>query len=114
MYRLSVLSFTFFGRDFQREKYFKKIDKKQRQYILDQWKNLNDSIQQNMLDIENEIGDLSQVYQFLNKTRISPPSFYNETKLLINGEEKFPIFIEAIREAKDHIHLEYYILKKTT
>ena len=65
-------------------------------------------------DIENEIGDLSQVYQFLNKTRISPPSFYNETELLINGEEKFPKFIEAIRSAKDHIHLEYYILKKTT
>ena len=61
LYRLSALSFTFFGRDFQREKYFKKIDKKQRQYILDQWKNLSDSIQQNMLDIENEIGDLSGI-----------------------------------------------------
>ncbi|HFK5506473.1 cardiolipin synthase [Elizabethkingia anophelis] len=109
---IGIILYFFFGRDFQREKYFKKIDKKQRQYILDQWKNLNDSIQQNMLDIESEIGHLSQVYQFLNKTRISPPSFYNETKLLINGEEKFPKFIEAIREAKDHIHLEYYIFEE--
>lgn len=109
---IGIILYFFFGRDFQREKYFKKIDKKQRQYILDQWKNLNDSIQQSMRDIENEIGDLSQVYQFLNKTRISPPSFYNETELLINGEEKFPKFIEAIRSAKDHIHLEYYIFEE--
>lgn len=109
---VGIIIYFFFGRDFQREKYFKKIDKKQRQYILNQWKNLNDSIQQNMQAIEHEIGDLAQIYQFLNKTRVSPPSLYNETELLINGEEKFPKFIEAIKNAKDHIHLEYYIFEE--
>jgi cardiolipin synthase len=28
---------------------------------------------------------------------------------LINGEEKFPEVIKALEEAKDHIHIEYYI-----
>lgn len=34
----------------------------------------------------------------------------NQVKLLLNGEEKFPAIFEAIKEARHHIHLEYYIL----
>ena len=34
-----------------------------------------------------------------------------EVKLLQNGEEKFPEFIHAIRNAKHNIHLEYYIFE---
>ncbi len=33
----------------------------------------------------------------------------NQVKLLLNGEEKFPELIECIRNAKHHIHIEYYI-----
>ncbi len=33
----------------------------------------------------------------------------NAVKLLINGERKFPEVLEAIRQAQDHIHIEYYI-----
>jgi cardiolipin synthase len=33
----------------------------------------------------------------------------NNLKLLINGEEKFPELIKCIKDAKHHIHLEYYI-----
>ncbi|MFV0470415.1 MAG: cardiolipin synthase [Paludibacteraceae bacterium] len=34
----------------------------------------------------------------------------NSVELLINGENKFPKLIEALKSAKHHIHLEYYIL----
>ncbi len=39
----------------------------------------------------------------------SPLTDDNEVELLINGEEKFPAVMEAIEQAKHHIHLEYYI-----
>lgn len=39
----------------------------------------------------------------------SPLTIGNEVKILVNGEEKFPELIEAIKLAKHHIHLEYYI-----
>lgn len=39
----------------------------------------------------------------------SPLSGHNEVKLLINGEEKFPLVLEALQAAKHHIHIEYYI-----
>lgn len=39
----------------------------------------------------------------------SPLSGNNEVKLLFNGENKFPEVLEALRGAKHHIHMEYYI-----
>src|ERR1700754_3534718 len=40
---------------------------------------------------------------------MSPLTADHEVKLLINGEEKFPAVLQALEEAKDHIHIEYYI-----
>ena len=40
---------------------------------------------------------------------MSPLTSGNIARLLINGEEKFPAVIQALEEAKDHIHIEYYI-----
>src|SRR5215204_1355901 len=40
---------------------------------------------------------------------MSPLTPGNKARLLINGEEKFPAVIQALEEAKDHIHIEYYI-----
>ena len=36
---------------------------------------------------------------------------HNQVRIFIDGNEKFSALLEAIRSAKDHIHLEYYILK---
>lgn len=33
----------------------------------------------------------------------------NKIDILLNGEEKFPAVLEALRAAKNHIHIEYYI-----
>jgi cardiolipin synthase len=47
-------------------------------------------------------------YMLFNDSR-SPLTSNNQVKLLVNGESKFPEVINALREAKDHIHVEYYI-----
>ncbi len=44
----------------------------------------------------------------LNQT-FSPITSGNNVKLLLNGENKFPLVLEALKNAKDHIHMEYYI-----
>jgi len=36
----------------------------------------------------------------------------NAIKLLLNGEEKFPEVLKALEEARDHIHIEYYIFEE--
>lgn len=45
----------------------------------------------------------------LLKDSMSPLTANNEVKLLINGENKFPEVLRAIKAAKHHIHIEYYI-----
>jgi cardiolipin synthase len=46
----------------------------------------------------------------LNDTE-SPLTSDNSVKLIVNGENKFPDVIEAIKNAKKHIHIQYYIFE---
>jgi len=48
----------------------------------------------------------------LAKELRSPLTRKNKVKLFINGEEKFPEVLEALRNAKHHIHIEYYIYEQ--
>jgi len=41
----------------------------------------------------------------------SPLTGNNEVKLLLNGENKFPEVLKALKAAKHHIHMEYYIFE---
>ncbi len=40
---------------------------------------------------------------------LSPLTGNNRVKLLLNGENKFPDLLDALRQARHHIHIEYYI-----
>lgn len=51
----------------------------------------------------------SELASMLLKDLGSPLTGNNQVTLLINGEKKFPELLKAIRLAKHHIHLEYYI-----
>lgn len=50
------------------------------------------------------------IHLILNNAEI-PLTLYNDVNVLTNGQEIFPAFIAAISEAREHIHLETYILK---
>ncbi len=59
-----------------------------------------------------EVGDGHSLVNLLMNESRSPLTSGNAVKLLINGEEKFPEVIEALKNAKHHIHLEYYIYEE--
>lgn len=40
---------------------------------------------------------------------LSPITRDNKVSVLLNGEKKFPVVFEALENATDHIHIEYYI-----
>jgi len=61
-------------------------------------------------ELANE--DNSELAAMLKKELKSPLTRKNSIKLLINGEEKFPEVLEALRSAKNHIHIEYYIYEQ--
>lgn len=55
-------------------------------------------------------GQFEKLIRFL-KNDLSPLTLNNKVTILRNGEEKFPVVMEAISKAKDHIHMEYYIFE---
>lgn len=106
---IGFIIYFFFGQKFKKDLYFKRIDKSHQKIIGEKWQEMDKIIQEDLIRVKDKIGSLSQVYRYLNNARVAPPSTKNKVKLLINGEEKFPLFIEALKSAKHHIHLEYYI-----
>lgn len=71
-----------------------------------------ESIKQNKLLSEEEDGSaIKRVISLLLKTGMFPFTKNNKVDVFIDGNEKFPHLIEDIRNAKDHIHLEYFIIK---
>lgn len=58
-----------------------------------------------------EIKSNKELAYFLLNDGMSPLTSGNTVKLLINGENKFPEVLNALQEAKSHIHIEYYIFE---
>ncbi|MDM1041031.1 MULTISPECIES: cardiolipin synthase [Empedobacter] len=106
---IGIILYFFFGQKFKKDEFFKRIDKNHQKIINEKWAEMDQSVQDDLDKVNARIGSLSQVYRYLNNARVAYPATNNKVKLLTNGEDKFPLFLEALREAKDHIHLEYYI-----
>ncbi len=56
------------------------------------------------------ISNKELAFMVLNDS-MSPLTSKNAVKLLVNGENKFPEVLEAIKNAKHHVHIEYYIFE---
>jgi len=111
---LPVIGFVIyylFGQQYKKVKVLRLQDREKHVRLLRVWDRLSPIMDDNLALLRQSIGPLSRVFTFLKSQRIAPPSLHNEVKLLINGEAKFPELIQAIRMAKHHIHLEYYIFE---
>ena len=106
---IGIILYFFFGQKFKKDQFFSRIDKNHQKIINEKWTEMDQFVQDDLDKVNTRIGSLSQVYRYLNNARVAYPATNNKVKLLTNGEEKFPLFLEALREAKNHIHLEYYI-----
>jgi cardiolipin synthase A/B len=57
----------------------------------------------------DEVSGAISLVSLLMNDSLSPLTTGNAVKLLINGEHKFPEVMEALLQARHHIHMEYYI-----
>ena len=56
-------------------------------------------------------GHYTKVVKLIDSISRLPISYNSHTKVLTNGQEKFPLLLAEIRQAEHHIHLEYYIVR---
>ena len=61
---------------------------------------------------KTKIGNFYQLASFSKHKSFT--SNNNNTSILVNGETKFPEVFESLRNAKHHIHIEYYIYENDT
>src|SRR5690554_1692346 len=55
--------------------------------------------------------DYKKLINMITNDTLSSISGNNQIKLLYNGEKKFPEVIKSLKNAKHHIHIEYYIFE---
>ena len=61
------------------------------------------------VSVDDSVLQNNELASMVVKDLGSPLTRNNKIKVLVNGEKKFPELLKAIREAKHHIHMEYYI-----
>lgn len=106
---IGVLLYYFFGQKFKKEKYFKVLDKKYHIKIEETWEEQKQFIEHQIDMTEKYDSHLNDAFEYLVHTRSSIPTSNNKIDLLFNGEQKFLPLLEDLKNAKHHIHIEYYI-----
>jgi cardiolipin synthase len=61
--------------------------------------------------VKPELKKYRKIFTLLLNSNWSSLSANNKVEILINGEEKFQSVLTALRAAKNHIHMEYYIFE---
>jgi len=69
---------------------------------------------QDLSTIDKKLDDKIKLVKLLQASENSPLSLRNEVDILFNGEVKFERLLADLKNAKNHIHIEYYIIKDDT
>ena len=92
----------------KKKQYNKKINRDEE--ILRQLKKDNTQYDKVSISTSDEsVKQHTELASMLIRDLGSPLTHHNKIKLLVNGEEKFSELLQALREARYHIHIEYYI-----
>ncbi|MDQ2862644.1 MAG: cardiolipin synthase [Bacteroidota bacterium] len=106
-----ILFYLVFGINYWKlKKYNKKCieDEKMFEELKKEWGIRNNK---NVQTANCDLGVHKEIAAMLEKELRTPVTKGNKVKLLINGEEKFPEVLKVLREARHHIHIEYYIFE---
>lgn len=118
---VGIVLYVFSGRNIRKHKLFKaktKSSKLSHRQLLNSMEILKNIVknQQKMLEEDSLMGDdaspiKERVVRLLFNIGQFPYTTNNELEIYKDGHEKFANLIEDMKAAKDHIHLEYFIVK---
>ncbi|MGB3073951.1 MAG: cardiolipin synthase [Chitinophagales bacterium] len=106
---IGIIIYFTFGMNYRKNKLYKKklFKNKELRDRLRQWAYTETSENQELY--ATTIGNKQGLVSLLLKDSFSPLSNTNSVELLINGEQKFPVVLNALEQAEQYIHIEYYI-----
>ncbi|WP_157304549.1 cardiolipin synthase [Chitinophaga tropicalis] len=106
---LGLIVYYYLGRDLRKRRRFTLKGSKDETLMLRYFESQRKEIESLQLELRHQVASKQELSAMLLNTRHSVVSKNNKVALLLNGEEKFPAVFEALRKAKHHIHIEYYI-----
>jgi len=107
---LGLLVYYFFGQDYRKSKIFEK------KYLFDnekikKWRKRFSLDHDEKEDFEDTYGEgIYKIYRLLKNNERAVLTFDNSVEILLNGESKFKNLKEDLINAKNHIHLEYFVV----
>lgn len=110
---IGLIVYYLFGQEYRKTKIFNRKDIANSQIV----KRVSDNLfvkKQDLYNLSKQLDDKIKLVKLLKTSDKSPLTFNNDIEILKNGEAKFDRLIQDIKEAKQYIHLEYYILKDDT
>jgi len=109
---LGIILYIFFGQNFRKEKIISRKGLKNHEYISNVAHAQTNDLTSNGWLQNPLIKDKAQLIQLQLNNSNSVITIGNKVKLLNNGDAKFDALIEDLKQAKDFIHLQYYIFAK--
>ncbi len=109
---VGIIFYVVFGINYWRKKVYDKKMSQDEKILIQLKKDINVYTAESLQHRDVADPDNTELATMLIKDLKSPLTRKNRVKLLVNGEEKFPELIQALQEAKHHIHLEYYIYEQ--
>lgn len=108
---IGLLIYFFLGRNYRSKKMFEIKKDSDRFFIQKLKEQIKNSSEELIAKNQNILGNKSLLAKMLLNDNYFGLNNRNQLRLLINGEEKFPELFKALHNAKDHIHIEYFIIE---
>ncbi|MCW3462402.1 cardiolipin synthase [Chitinophaga nivalis] len=107
---VGLIVYYYLGRDLRKKRRFTLKGSKDEVLFAKYWQSQRPHIEQMQVELRKKTGNKQELSAMLLNTRQSVLTKNNQVQLLINGEEKFPVVYAALRAARHHIHIEYYMI----
>ncbi|RCV64229.1 cardiolipin synthase [Methanophagales archaeon] len=108
---LGFILYLIFGQTFNREKMFKvkaELDAKQKSLLKGQLEGLQEY---KASSSDNELNRYLAMAHMLLVSDMALLTENNQIQVYTDGNDKFNALLDAIKNAKQHIHIEYYIIR---
>lgn len=108
---LGIVFYLFFGQEYRKVKMFSRKGLKDLERLRKLTKNQLEQLPQNYQSFQESILDKRQLINLMLSNSNALLTDDNDVIILKNGDQTFPAMFTALEEAKQHIHIEYYIVE---
>ncbi|MFD2550636.1 cardiolipin synthase [Bizionia sediminis] len=110
---LGLLVYYFFGQEYRKNKIFNRKNILNEQIVKKIGEDYTLTAQQKQ-ELNAYLDEKIKLVELLKNNKSTPVTLRNDVYIIKNAKEKFELLFTDLKQATNHIHLEYYILKDDT